>query len=132
MNIWLRELKPIQLLIYGYLGILIVGFILLCLPIFQNQATTTIDNFFIATSSLSTTGLSPVSIAEHYNIGGQIIILLLVQIGGLGYMSLGSFIVLMRRQKLPNLNSELIKYDFSLPEGFNINRFIHTTVHLAK
>ncbi len=122
---WIQSLKPIQLLIYGYVSILLIGFILLCLPFVQNGQTATIDHLFIATSALSTTGLASVNILESYNFWGQVIILLLIQIGGLGFMSIGSFFIIMREHRLSHKNSELVKTDFSLPKKFNIYQFIH-------
>lgn len=128
MKKWLSSLKPLQLLIYGYVIILIVGFLLLSLPIFHQNSINSLDNLFIATSALSTTGLATLTIGESYNVGGQIIILLLIQLGGLGYMSLGSFVVLMQKRKLSKVNSELIKYDFSLPENFSVVQFIRNLI----
>jgi len=128
MKVWLSSLKPLQLLMYGYLVILTIGFLLLSIPVFQHQSVSSLDNLFIATSALSTTGLATISVAENYNLGGQIIILILIQIGGLGYMSLGSFIVLMRKRKLSKSDTDLIKYDFSLPDDFSIPLFIKNLV----
>ena len=128
MKDWFNSLDPLQILIYGYLAILLIGFGGLCLPFMQTQSVTAIDNLFTATSALSTTGLATLSVAESYNFGGQLIILLLIQIGGLGYMSLGSFIVLLRRRRLSKRSSELIQYDFSLPENFSVFSFIQNLV----
>ncbi len=128
METWFKSLKPLHSLMYGYVLILLVGFILLSLPIFHLQPVGLLDNLFIATSALSTTGLATVSVTDSYNFGGQLIILLLIQIGGLGYMSMGSFVVLMRKRKLSKSNADLIKYDFSLPEDFSIPAFIKNMV----
>lgn len=121
---WLNLLKPIQLLIYGYFGILIIGFLLLCLPIFHKDTIAVIDHLFMATSAISTTGLASVDITGSYNIAGQIILLLLVQLGGLGYMSIGSFVMLLNRRTLSDISTELIQCDFSLPDQFSILDFI--------
>ncbi|GAB5554855.1 MAG: TrkH family potassium uptake protein [Saprospiraceae bacterium] len=128
---FIKTLKPLQSLIYGYLFILILGFLLLCLPFFQVIPTAAIDNLFIATSAVSTTGLATVTVPENYNIGGQLVILLLIQVGGLGYMSIGSFIVLLRRKRLNHLNSDLIKYDFSLPDNFSVLSFIKNLIYFT-
>lgn len=128
MKKWLSSLKPLQLLIYGYFIILIFGFILLSLPIFQTTDISSLDHLFIATSALSTTGLATVGITDVYNVGGQIIILLLIQLGGLGYMSLGSFFVLIRKRKLSKANTDLIRYDFSLPDNFSVTDFIKNLI----
>lgn len=128
MRKWIQHLNPLQLLIYGYLLLLIIGFLLLCLPIFHAGPVDTIDNLFIAASALSTTGLATHSIVEQYNFSGQIFILVLTQIGGLGYMSIGSFILLMQNKSLSSLSSEMVKYDFSLTENYNIFIFIRNLI----
>ncbi len=128
MRRWIQHLKPLQLLIYGYLLLLIIGFLLLCLPIFHQGSINPIDNLFVAASALSTTGLSTHSIADQYNFSGQIFILILTQIGGLGYMSIGSFLILMQNKSLSLLGSEMVKYDFSLNESYNIFMFIRNLI----
>lgn len=121
-------MNALQLLIYGYLLILIIGFLLLCLPVFHTGPIDTIDNLFMAASALSTTGLVTHSIAEQYNFSGQILILILTQIGGLGYMSIGSFILLMQNKSLSSISSEMVKYDFSLSKNYDIFLFIRNLI----
>lgn len=128
MRKFFSSLNPLQLLIYGYVGILVIGFILLRLPFMRTTPIASLDDLFTATSALSTTGLATLDVSADYSFWGQLVILLLIQIGGLGYMSLGSFFVLMRRRKLSTINSELLKYDFSLPENFNVLSFIKSMV----
>ena len=121
-------MPPLQLLVYGYFGILLVGFALLCLPFAEVSDVSVLDHFFIATSALSTTGLATVGVGQDYSTFGQVVVLLLIQIGGLGYMSLGSFVVLLRKRKLTGAHSELLAYDFSLPEGFKVTTFIRRMI----
>ena len=128
MKKFLATLNPLQLLIYGYFGILLIGFILIRLPIMRTADISALDDLFTTTSALSTTGLATVDVSADYTFWGQLIILILIQLGGLGYMSLGSFFVLIRRRKLSSRSSELLSYDFSLPENFNVMRFIQSMV----
>ena len=121
-------LPPLQFLLYGYATVLLVGFGLLCLPVSSVTAVGTLDHFFVATSALSTTGLSTIGVGQDYSFFGQLVVLVLIQIGGLGYMSLGSFIVLMRRRPLKGSHSELLAYDFSLPQGFDLTNFVRKLV----
>lgn len=123
--------SPLKLLINGYILILFIACVLINIPIFHKQPQSSLDHIFIATSALSTTGLSPVSISEFYNFGGQFLLLILIQIGGLGYMSIGSFITLIRKNKISKESSELIAYDFSLPSGFNKRNFIKSLIYFA-
>lgn len=124
----LSRLPPLQLLIYGYLALLMLGFMLLQLPFAQANSTDSLDNLFIATSALSTTGLATIDVAQSYTFFGELVILLLIQIGGIGYMSLGSFFVLSTKHRLSRVNTELLATDFSLPEKFSIVAFVKNLV----
>ena len=121
-------LPPLQLLLYGYGSVLLIGFALLCLPFAEATDVATLDHFFTATSALSTTGLATVGVGQDYTAFGQAVVLVLIQVGGLGYMSLGSFVVLMRKRRLSSAHSELLAYDFSLPEGFQVQRFLRSMI----
>ncbi len=119
-----RHFKPSQYLMFGYAAIMLTGFLLLSLPFAQATEIISLDNFFIAVSAVSTTGLVSVDPGTSYTFFGELVIILLIQIGGIGYMSLGSFIVLNRTKRLSPMSMELIKSDFSLPKGFSVLRFI--------
>lgn len=92
-SIW-RKLTPYQLLILGYIFITVSGAILLSLPISSSHATSQpfLDALFLATSGISTTGLAVVDVGSYYSLFGQIVLLVIFQIGGIGYMT---FIILM-------------------------------------
>ncbi|MBN2434207.1 MAG: potassium transporter TrkH, partial [Spirochaetes bacterium] len=81
--------RPETSLVWGYLSYAIIGVILLSLPWFRNVGITFIDNLFITISAISTTGLATVSVPDSYSIFGQVVILLLIQLGGIGYMTFG-------------------------------------------
>lgn len=89
-------LSPQQLLLVGFITIILTGSFLLTLPVALATDTGTsqpfIDALFTATSAVSTTGLTLVDVGSFYSLFGQIVILILIQIGGLGYMI---FIVLV-------------------------------------
>ena len=123
-----KHFKPSQYLILGYFGAMILGFLLLSLPFLHSETINGIDNFFTAVSAVSTTGLVTIDVASSYNFAGELLIILLIQIGGIGYMSLGSFLVLNRNKRISRLSLELIKSDFSLPDGFSALHFIKNVV----
>lgn len=87
-------MKPIQILVLGYILIVVIGSLVLRLPVSSSSSTPQpyIDALFTSTSAVSTTGLIVVDTGTFYSLFGQAIILLLFQIGGLGYMV---FVVLM-------------------------------------
>ncbi len=124
----ISHLHPIKALILGYLSLTVLGFILLSIPWAQTLSTPLIDNLFISASAVSTTGLATVSISDHYNFFGELIVLLLIQVGGLGYMTFGSFIVLTTKRKLSEAHEEIIRNDFGLPKTFHLRGFIETVV----
>ena len=125
MRGFLRRLHPAKLVLLGYASYIFVGCLLLCTPLAQKGAgASALDNLFVATSAVSTTGLVPVSVADSYTFFGQVVVVLLIQLGGIGYMTLGSFVVLSRGSELSRTRIGVSKTVFSLPESFDISRFI--------
>lgn len=116
------------LILIGYIFILVVGFILLSLPFSTISRIASLDNFFIATSALSTTGLVSVSVSDSYSFFGELVILLLIQIGGIGYMSIGSFIILGSKKKLSETGIKLLKFNFSLPKQYSVLHFLKNVI----
>lgn len=66
----------------------------------SGKATKPLDAFFVAASASCVTGLSPVNTANHWNTLGHVIILILIQIGGLGIMTLASLVPLILGRKI--------------------------------
>ena len=99
--------------------------VLLSLPPAQAVAgVSALDHLFIATSAVSTTGLATVSPPGTYSLFGELVILLLIQIGGIGYMTLGSFIVLSRGRKLTQSRQRMLASDFAMPKTFALDEFV--------
>jgi trk system potassium uptake protein TrkH len=90
----LHLLTPTQILVLGYLIVTIAGAILLSLPVFSGEGKHQpfIDSLFVAASGISTTGLTVVDTGRYYSLFGQIVLLCIFQIGGLGYMVFGVFL----------------------------------------
>lgn len=122
------SLSPQQNLLYGFLAYTLIGWGLLNLPWMQNTPISPTDNLFISTSAISTTGLTTVSVADSYTIVGQLIILLLIQIGGVGYMTFSSFILLSNKSKLTHWHQRVLNAEFSMPKGFDIRDFLKSVI----
>lgn len=90
----------IHLFFYGYFLCTLLGWLLLQLPFCQKEPIAAIDTLFMTASATSTTGLSTVDIEKTFSLVGQQILLLLIQLGGAGYLILSSFIVLSLKQKM--------------------------------
>ena len=86
------KMQPTQTILIGIILIIFLGAILLKLPISNNKPINFIDSLFVSTTCVCVTGLSTVVIAEQFTIIGQIIIMLLIQIGGLRINEFFSFI----------------------------------------
>lgn len=87
-----QKLSVWQLLALLYLGGTVIGSILLILPFAtkDGQETSYINALFTAASAVSMTGLAPYDTATHWTLFGQLVILLLIQMSGLGFMTLVS------------------------------------------
>lgn len=81
------------------------------LPFFtkSGQATPLVDSLFVAASASCVTGLTPVNTLEHWNTYGHILIIILIQIGGLGVMSLASIIPLILGKKIGMKSRQILK-----------------------
>jgi trk system potassium uptake protein TrkH len=89
-----KRLTPYQLLLLGYVLVTVSGAVLLSLPVSSARGThqPLLDALFVATSGISTTGLTVVDVGSYYSIFGQMVLLVIFQIGGVGYMT---FIIAM-------------------------------------
>lgn len=90
-NMKKTKLSPTRTLLIGIIMIILIGAILLRLPISNNKPITFIDSLFVSTSSVCVTGLTTVVIAEQFSFFGQLVIMCLIQIGGLRINELFSF-----------------------------------------
>ena len=72
--------SPQMNLVWGFFLYTLIGFVLLSIPWFHRENVGWLDNLFIATSAISTTGLVTVSVYDSYNLFGQLIVLGLFQI----------------------------------------------------
>lgn len=81
------NLSPPSLLALGFLSFIILGTLLLKLPFSHRGDLTWLQAVFTATSAVTITGLSVVNVGDVYSTFGQFIIMLLVQCGGLGFMT---------------------------------------------
>lgn len=86
-----RRTNPSLILAASFLMIILVGTGLLMLPRCTYNGISWVDSLFVSTSAVCVTGLTPVNVSTTFTTGGQIILILLIQIGGLGVMTLTSF-----------------------------------------
>ncbi|MFP4456587.1 MAG: TrkH family potassium uptake protein [Clostridia bacterium] len=98
---FLSNMKPTQILALGFAVLILVGAILLTLPISaQVGRVSFIDALFTSTSAVCVTGLIVVNTKEVYSTFGHFIIMLLIQFGGLGIMTMATMVVLAIGRKI--------------------------------
>lgn len=96
----LRKKKIYLVPIIVFLILILLGAIILKLPICNNKPITFIDALFMSASGICVNGFSTVNIIEQFNILGQIVLVILTQIGALGFMSIVIFILTLRNRKI--------------------------------
>lgn len=122
------KLNPQQSLFFGFFTYMMLGWILLSLPFSQKISTGFLDTLFTSTSALSTTGLVTVSTFDNYTFFGQLIILILIQIGGIGYMTLTTYILLSTTKQITHWHHKILSNEFTMPREFNIHDFLRSVI----
>ena len=90
-----RALSPSQFLAFSFLGFIAVGGVLLALPVSaaDGRHVSLLDAFFTSVSAVCVTGLITLDTPVDFSTFGQVVILLLIQAGGLGYMTMSTVLV---------------------------------------
>lgn len=99
---WMSRRARMQIIALGFLALILFGTFLLTLPISSNDGRPTgvLDALFTATSATCVTGLVRVDTWAHWNLFGQIVILAMIQIGGLGFMTVSVVFSLIMGRKI--------------------------------
>lgn len=97
-----KQLTPVRLIVLSFLGMILIGTVLLVMPVSSRNGTFTsiIDAVFTATSATCITGLSVFDTWAQWSNFGQVVILVLIQVGGLGLVTFTTGATLLFRQKL--------------------------------
>ena len=100
-----------QFIAMGFAGLIVLGSILLYLPITHNEGVEVsyLESLFTSTSAVCVTGLVAFDTADTFNVFGQAIIAILIQIGGLGIASLGIGIMALSGRKVNMRDRYLVK-----------------------
>lgn len=107
------RLSPPQILATGFFCLIVVGGILLKLPFATKESISWVDAFFTATSAATVTGLGVVDTASTFTMFGQIVIMFLIQTGGLGLMTIAILIVWVLGKKIG------LRHRLLIGEAFN-------------
>ncbi|VEU82020.1 TrkH family potassium uptake protein [Acholeplasma hippikon] len=108
----LKKLSPYWIINLSFISLILIGSLLLFLPfsVKEGHSISYVDAFFLSTSAVTITGLSTISnLHETLSTFGQIILILLVQIGGLSVITLSVFIMMLFKAKIGINERVLIK-----------------------
>ena len=113
-----HRLTHVQIIALGFLLMIIAGTILLMLPPASRSGRSAgfLTSLFTATSASCVTGLVVQDTFLHWSVFGQIVILVLIQVGGLGFMTIATFFFLFMRRRMGLRNREV------LSESINVSR----------
>jgi trk system potassium uptake protein TrkH len=127
-----RQFSPAQVLTLSFMALIASGTLLLWLPVSAaRQPVSVIDALFTATSAVCVTGLTVVDTPHDLTLFGQLVVLLLIQLGGLGYMAVTTVVAVALGRQL-SLHERL-----TLQEALNIEtmeglaRFVLTVLKLT-
>ena len=99
-NVLFGRLSASRLIVYGFLALVAGGTALLMLPWSTNRGISFVDAFFVATSCGTVTGLSTVDIPGTFTHFGEIVMMVLIQLGGLGIMTVTTLAALLVGQRV--------------------------------
>ena len=124
----IQKTRPVRLITLGFVLTIVVGAVLLALPIANvGKPISFLDHLFTATTSVCVTGLVTVPIVEQYSVFGQLVILLLIQIGGLSLISVLSFVLVLIKRSRINLKEKRL-----IQEAVNQNSISGMSVYLKR
>ncbi|WP_448587412.1 TrkH family potassium uptake protein [Thermocrinis sp.] len=120
-----------RIILISYLIIILVGTLLLYLPISTKDGISLIDALFTATSATTVTGLIVMDTEKAFTPFGKLVILVLIQIGGLGYMVFTTYFLVTFRKKVSFRDRVILAEAMDYPGLYGLVRFLKRTIPLV-
>lgn len=136
-KIFKKNLNAFQIMVMGFAGVILVGALLLMLPISSAEGIVTpfVDAVFTSTTSVCVTGLVVRDTGTYWSVFGQCVILLLIQIGGLGVITVGAAFTMLSGRRIGLLQRSIMQEAVAAPKVGGIVRltgFILKTTFLIE
>lgn len=111
-------MPPMRVIFLGFLLIILLGAVLLMLPVSSatGQFTNFLDSFFTSTSATCVTGLVRFDTYSHWSWFGKAVILCLIQIGGLGFMTMAISIIALTKMRIGIATRVVLQNSISAPQ----------------
>ncbi|MFC4075526.1 TrkH family potassium uptake protein [Salinithrix halophila] len=133
MNGKLKRLTPVQLIVILYFTAILISTILLSLPIAHRPGVQLhfLDALFTASSAVSVTGLTVVNTAETFSPVGITFLLVILHFGGIGFMTLGTFLWLATGQRIGIQRRQMIMVDQNQTDLSGLVRLMKNILFLS-
>jgi len=121
-----KEISPYIIILASFIIIILIGGFLLSLPIAteNGQKTNLLEGMFTATSAVCVTGLTVNDVSKVYNLFGKTVIMILIQLGGIGIITFSAIVVMMISKKVGYFTKKLIQEDINANTTFEIQKFV--------
>lgn len=136
MGLFIRKKKKLtsfQIIIFGFLGVIFLGALLLMLPVSSRGGggTPFLEALFTATSAVCVTGLVLHDTASYWSTFGQFVILLLIQIGGMGVVTVAASFTMISGRKISLMQRSTMQEAIAAPKVGGIVRLTNFIVKVA-
>ncbi len=124
-------LRPAQTILLSFLSVIAAGTVLLMMPFTaaSGKGLTLLNAFFTSTSAVCVTGLAVVDTASAFTLWGKLIILILIQTGGIGIMILSYFTIFSLKKRVSIEEKAVLSYMLNEDDMAHISRNIKTIIH---
>ncbi|MCP3699829.1 MAG: Ktr system potassium transporter B [Aliivibrio sp.] len=126
-----KEWSEPRIIVFSFLAILLPSAILLTLPVFSVSGLSFVDALFTATSAISVTGLGVVDTGTHFTTSGKVLLMFLMQIGGLGQMTLSAVLLYVFGLRLSLRQQALAKEALGQEKKVNLSKLIKSIICFA-
>jgi len=128
-----KTISPYIILLIGFLALIVLGTILLKLPFSVQDGVelSWIDSFFVSTSAVCVTGLVPVIPATTFTIFGKVVLALLIELGGLGFVTVVMFIFSLLGFRINFSDRQLIKEALNQTSASGMIRLVRNTIKIS-
>ena len=122
--------SPYITILMSFLIVILIGGGILSLPFvtISGKGTKLIEGIFTATSAVCVTGLTVNDVSTTYNLIGKTIILILIQLGGIGLITFSSLLILLISKEISYYTKKVVQEDINAETVFNIQKYIKKVI----
>lgn len=123
---FIKRQPPVRIIAVGFALVILLGSVLLSLPFSVREGVELryVDALYTSTSAVCVTGLVSVDAFDTFTPVGQVILALLMQIGGLGVTSIGAGVIILVGKKMDLKSRNLVRESMNFGSGRSVRRFV--------